>query len=106
MDIVTEMLKECSKEPVLMADAIGKLRLVRTLLLAHIADHPEQQMIACAAGDASPISLARHKELGLDFCQDLRTREVTLNLIKTLRETLASILSMLVPTYEKPRSTA
>ncbi len=87
MDIVTEMLKECSKEPVLMADAIGKLRLVRTLLLAHIADHPEQQMIACAAGDASPISLARHKELGLDFCQDLRTREVTLNLIKTLRET-------------------
>ncbi len=87
MDIVTEMLKECSKEPVLMADAIGKLRLVRTILLAHIADHPEQQMIACAAGGGSPISLARHKELGLDFCQDLRTREVTLGLIKTLRDT-------------------
>ncbi len=49
-----------------MADAMGKLRLVRALLLAHIADHPEQQMIACAAGDASPISLARHKELGLN----------------------------------------
>ncbi len=87
MDIVTEMLKECSREPVLMADAMGKLRLVRALLLAHIADHPEQQMIACAAGDASPISLARHKELGLDYCLDLRTRDVTLELVKELRDT-------------------
>lgn len=87
MEIVSETLKKCSNQPILMPDARGNLRLVRTILLAHIADHPEQQLIACSAGDASPISLARHDALGLETCQDLRTGDQTLALIKTVTET-------------------
>ncbi len=86
MDIVLETLKECSNNPIPMPDATGAIRLVRTILLAHIADHPEQQMIACAAGGSSPISLAWQKELGLEYPQDLRTGEWTLRQIRELEE--------------------
>ncbi len=84
MDFVTAKLKECSKNPEYMSDAAGILRLIRTILLAHIADFPEQQAIACVSGDASPISVARHNELGLTTCQALRTADYTLSKIKEL----------------------
>ncbi len=84
MDFITANLKECSKNPKYMADAKGILRLIRTILLAHIADFPEQQAIACVSGDASPISVARHAQLGLNTCQALRKAEYTLSKIKAL----------------------
>lgn len=94
MDYVAAKLKECSKDPIYMADATGILRLVRTILLSHIADFPEQQAIACVAGDASPISLARHAELGLPACQALRTADYTLLRIDELVEKVdASMLA-------------
>ncbi len=67
-----------------MADAKGDLRLVRTILLAHLADNPEQQLIACAAGDASPLSLARHKYLGMSTPRKRRTGVGTMKRIRSL----------------------
>ena len=42
LDIVTEYLKKCSHQPVEAYDPYGHIRLLRTILLAHIADLPEQ----------------------------------------------------------------
>ncbi len=84
MDIVTTTLKQCSKNPVEMCDAEGFLRRVRAILLAHIADYPEQQLIACASGSASPISVAVGDGLGSRHMQPLRTGKVILERIRQL----------------------
>ncbi len=86
MDIVTKSLKEASHEPIEIADANGDVHLERTILLALLADNLEQQMIACCSGDASPISLARHKELGLRTPRALRTGVGTLERIHAATE--------------------
>lgn len=85
MAIVTANLKQCSQVPVPMKDASSVVRLVRTILLAHLADHPEQQTIACVAGNCSPISLARHADLGADALLAPRTRAYTFGRIRQLR---------------------
>lgn len=65
MDIVTATLKEHSHVPVKLVDAAGFTRLVRTFLLAHLADYPEQQLIAaCVSANQSPLSSAQHHQLG------------------------------------------
>ncbi len=46
MDVVATSLKECSHEPVETASTNGLKRLVRTVLLPHISDYSEQQLIA------------------------------------------------------------
>lgn len=84
MNIVTETLKECSHNPIFMPDAEAIMRLVRTILLSHIADNEEQTMIACVSTRASPITLARFHELGLAERQSLRTRAITLECIRSL----------------------
>ncbi len=72
--IVTSALKECSKNPVRMTDATGVVRLVRTILLAHLADYPEQQLISCASHTSSPISIATIGTFGSNGVQKLRTK--------------------------------
>ncbi len=84
LEFVTAALKRCSETPKYMADARGLLRLLRTILLSHIADFPKMQAIACVSGDTSPISIARHKQLGLSTRQKLRTAEHTLSTIDSL----------------------
>lgn len=87
MDIVLESLKACSRVPVKMTDATGVVRLVRTILWAHLADYPEQQLIACVLGSASPITLANYKTFELAKCRAPRTGAVTMQRISALLKT-------------------
>lgn len=84
MEIVTETLRACSKEPVWMTDANRKKRLVRTILFAFLADNPEQQMIACCSGDASYVTLTRYQHLGTGKKQPPCTGVGTLQRIRAL----------------------
>lgn len=87
MDIATESLKDCAGNPVEMSDAEGVLRLVRTVLFAHIADTPEQQLIACVIQNASPLSLARFNNLGSSTPQPPRYGSNTIELIEQVLNT-------------------
>lgn len=87
MDIVTSALKECSKNPVRMTDATGVVRLVRTILLAHLADYPEQQLISCASHTSSPISIATIGTFGSNGVQKLRTKGWIMKRINFVRAT-------------------
>ncbi|KLO14987.1 hypothetical protein SCHPADRAFT_914646 [Schizopora paradoxa] len=69
-----------------MPDADGNMRLVRTILISHIADLPEQQTIACVGTKSSPITKARFHQLGIATRQELRTGAFTLEQIRLLRE--------------------
>lgn len=86
MDIVTKALKECSVDPILMSDADGNMCLVRTILLSHIADLPEQQMIACVGTKSSPITMARFHDLGLPVRRELRTGASTIDRISKIKD--------------------
>ncbi len=94
LDIVTEKLKECSNNPVPMCDANGDLRLVRTILLAHLADHPEQLVIACVTKNMSPLSLAGFKDLGCGRRKPDRTGKHTL---RDIESTTREVESLRVP---------
>ncbi len=86
MDIVTEALKRCSHFPVRMTDANGDERLVRAILFVHLADLPEQLLIACCHGGASPISLARHSDFGTGEKRPPRAGIGTLENIRGVRQ--------------------
>lgn len=85
MNIALEALKACSKSAVEMTDAKGELRLLRTFLLSHIADLPEQQLIACVTTNTSPISMATYHTLGDSKAQELRHGAATILAIRKLR---------------------
>ncbi|KLO04020.1 hypothetical protein SCHPADRAFT_897360, partial [Schizopora paradoxa] len=88
MDIVTAGLKACSHHPEMMTDANGIKRLVRTVLLAHVSDLPEQQLIACVQQNYSPVSMANLDQFGSSEKHPPRTKRVTLHLIRTVLQTL------------------
>ncbi len=69
-----------------MTDAKGEVRLIRAILLAHIADYPEQQLIACVASNTSPVSVATYHTLGSSDAQELRHGTATLLAIRSLRD--------------------
>lgn len=81
MDIVFSNVKKCSHSPKLMADPAGDIRLVRTILAAHLADLPEQQTIAGTASSSSPSSTATHQQLGDGVLHGLRRGSSTLRTI-------------------------
>lgn len=87
MDIITQSLKECSHNPQKMTDATGTMRLVRTILWAHLADYPEQQLIACVSGSCSPVTFANYKSFGFQVLRQRRTGVGTMQHIRTLLKT-------------------
>ncbi|KIJ18778.1 hypothetical protein PAXINDRAFT_38007, partial [Paxillus involutus ATCC 200175] len=64
MDIVFKSLKECALNGSPMTDALGYIRSCYTPLVAYIADLPEQQLIACVAKSASPVTMATLAQFG------------------------------------------
>jgi hypothetical protein len=64
MDIVFESLKECALNGSLMTDALGYVHSCYMPLVAYVADLPEQQLIACVAKNASPITMATLAQFG------------------------------------------
>ncbi len=89
MDIITESLKQCSHTPVKMTDANGDERLVRTILFVHLADLPEQLLISCCHGGASPISYAQHSDFGTGEKMPPRTGIGTLQSIHDIQENVS-----------------
>ncbi len=67
-----------------MTDANGDERLVRAILFVHLADLPEQLMISCCHGGASPISYARHSDFGTGEKKPPRTGVGTVLAIRKL----------------------
>jgi hypothetical protein len=64
MNIVFESLKECALNGSLMTDALGYVHSCYTPLVAYVADLPEQQLIACVAKNALPITMATLTQFG------------------------------------------
>jgi hypothetical protein len=58
MDMVLQNLKVAAQVGEFMTDPMGCRRYVFTPLATHIADLPEQLMIACVSKNVSPITLA------------------------------------------------
>ncbi len=88
LDIATESLKNCSHHPIYTPDPSGCIRLLRTLLLAHVGDTVEQQKLACVAPNSSPVSIANYHQLGLGRASRRRTAEFTLGRIRRLVNSL------------------
>ena len=84
MDIVCASLKEAALNGALMTDAFGYVRNCFTPLVAHIADLPEEQLIACVAKNASPVTTATLAQFGDSYPHEPRHGKDTLAKIKTL----------------------
>jgi hypothetical protein len=81
---VVANLKTAEQTGVLMSDPFGRLRINHTPLVAWIADHPEQRLLACVDASTSPVSLALVHEFDDIFPHPPRTREHALAQISAL----------------------
>lgn len=84
LDIVLHKLKEYSHKPKRMVDPYENFRDVCTVIGAFQSDTPEQNLIACVAGNQSPISLAEYGTLGNPDPSEPRLGSRTLKLIEEL----------------------
>jgi hypothetical protein len=64
MDLVLQNLKVAAGVGKFMVDPMGCRRYAFTPLATHIADLPEQTMIACVSKNASPTTLATQAQFG------------------------------------------
>ena len=90
MGIWTASLKSASRNAIDMIDAHGYLRHVRTFLLAHLADNPEQQQIACVNTVQSPLSYCSPDQMGSATLSPLRHGTDTMHDIQQLLATSSS----------------
>ncbi|KAG2352440.1 hypothetical protein BDR07DRAFT_1384263 [Suillus spraguei] len=81
-------LKVTAKVGEFMPDPFGELRYCFTPLVAWIADLPEQLMITSVSKNASPITLATHKQFGDANRHDPCTVEHTLELLYILSKSV------------------
>ena len=88
LDTVLANLKKCAETAQMMLDPAGRLRNVRTFLVAYIADLPEQQALACVASNYAPSSMAGPMTLGDSAPQPLREGSGTLEAIEEIMESL------------------
>ncbi len=86
MNIITEPLKACSRNPVNMIDPAGNIRHVRTVLAAYLANYPEQLMIACTSASVAPSSLATHNSPGQSNAHPLQHGKRTIQMISRLKK--------------------
>lgn len=82
LDIILEPLKIAERQGETMSDASGFLRTVHTPLASWITDYPEQQLLACVAGNQSPVTTAVLQNFGDGTAHPPRTRQHTLDAIK------------------------
>ena len=86
LDIVLQNLKKCGEVAQEIPDSTGLVRRVRTVLLSHIGDLPEQKLIACVSGSMAPSSTASQKQFGDGKAHPPRHGSKTMAKIDTLRE--------------------
>jgi hypothetical protein len=78
LDFVLQPLKTAATIGVMMSDPLGNLRYCFTPLAAYIVDTPEAQMLSGVGGRASPVTMARYKQLGDPFRHEPRSASTTL----------------------------
>lgn len=81
LDIIFEKMKQAEKSGARMSDSHGNIRIIHTPLVSYIADYPEQRLIACVSGNASPLSTATQNDFGDETAHPRRTRTFTLSRI-------------------------
>ncbi|KJA18321.1 hypothetical protein HYPSUDRAFT_145116 [Hypholoma sublateritium FD-334 SS-4] len=91
LDIILQPLKIAERQGETMSDASGLLRVVHTPLAAWIADYPEQQLLACIAGNQSPVTTAFLQNFGDGTARPPRTRQLTLDAIKEVLQEHSTI---------------
>lgn len=64
LDEVVDPLKRVALHGKIFSDASGHLRNGYTPLISYICDLPEQQLVACVAANASPVTTAEKSEFG------------------------------------------
>ena len=88
MDIIFASLKHTALHGSAMTDSLGYTRNCFTPLVAYIADLPEQQLIACVAKNASPVTTATLAQFGDPFPHPPRHGKLTLQQIENLCATV------------------
>lgn len=73
MDFVVEPFKIAARIGIMLSDPVGNQRWCFTPLATYIADTPEQRLISCAGGNASPLTMAYGDRLGDPFRHEPRT---------------------------------
>jgi hypothetical protein len=84
MDLVCSNLKVAAHIGEYMVDPSARLCYCFTPLISHIADLPEQLMIACVTKNSSPVTTATHKEFGDETPHPPRNGTETYTLIQQL----------------------
>jgi len=84
MDLVCSNLKVAARVGKYMVNPSARLCYCFTPLISHIADLPEQLMIACVTKNSSPVTTATHKEFGDETPHPPRNRTETYTLIQQL----------------------
>ena len=70
-------LKVAASIGVMMSDPLRYTRYCFTLLIVYMMDLQEAHVMACVAGQTSPVTMAMYRDFGDDFRHEPRTREVT-----------------------------
>ncbi|KAG1856535.1 hypothetical protein C8R48DRAFT_775939 [Suillus tomentosus] len=84
MDLVCSNLKVAARVGEYMVDPSARMRYCFTPLISHVADLPEQLMIACVMKNSSPVTTATHKEFGDETPHPPRNGSDTYTLIQQL----------------------
>ena len=94
ISIVVKPLKKAAEVGRMMSDPLGNLKYCFMPIVAHIADTPEQRVIACVTSNASAVTMAVAKQFGDSVRCAPRTASVTRQrLIAVKRTTRSSNLS-------------
>lgn len=99
LNMIFEKLKHAEEFGATMSNSHGNIRIVHTLLVSYIADYPEQRLIACVSGNASPISTAILTNFGDSTAHPRRTGAFTLSRI-------ADVCAQFDPISQLPAFTA
>lgn len=84
LDMVTASLKDAAEHGIALVDPSGYIHNSYTPLVSYIADLPEQQLIACVARNASPVTITEMPRFGDPTPAAPQMHEHTLSLIKKL----------------------
>ena len=95
ISIAVKPLKKAAEVGHMMSDPLGNLKYCFTPIVAHIADTPEQHIIACVTSNASAVTMATAEQFGDPIWCSPRTASTTRQwLIVVKRTTRSSNLSL------------
>ena len=90
ISIAVKPLKKAAEVGRMMSDPLGNLKYCFTPIVAHIADTPEQRVIACITSNASAITMAVAERFGDPIRCAPRTASVTRQRLMVVKRTTHS----------------